>query len=133
MMVSVHVATGAAAGAIAGSRLRAALLGAALHAVEDAIPHEDFHSRRFEIWSGVSLLALIAAARGPFDPAVVGAAACAAPDLEHVLRLPLPGGRKLFPSHRYEGWHREDGLSVRTQLLAAGVIVALVVLRGKER
>ncbi len=132
MIVSLHVATGAAAGALVRSRGRAVLVGLALHAVGDALPHEEIRSRRFEIRSGLALLALLAVCRGPLDPAVVGGAASAAPDLEHVLPLPRPGGRDLFPSHRFPGWHRTGGLSVRLQLLAAGVIVGLL-LRRKER
>jgi hypothetical protein len=132
VIVSAHVATGAALGAAAGSRTRALILGLASHAVTDAVPHTDIDSRRFEIGSGLTLLAVLAAARGPFDPAVIGGAAAAAPDLEHVLPLPRPGGRALYPSHRIEGWHRTGGLPASVQLLAAGVIVALVVSRGKE-
>jgi len=132
VIVSLHVATGAAGGALAGSRRRAILLGAALHAAGDAVPHWDIGSRRFEIASGAALLALLAAARGPFDPAVLGAAAASAPDVEHVLRLPRPGGRKLFPSHRVRGWHKAGGLPAAAQLLAAGVIVGLLVPRRKE-
>ena len=54
-----------------------------------------------------------------------GAAAGSAPDLEHLLRLPRPGGRKLFPSHRFRGWHRADGVPTWAQLLAAGVLLGL--------
>jgi hypothetical protein len=134
MIVSLHVATGGAVGAAAGSRLRALVLGLAAHALGDAIPHEDIMSRRFETVSGLAALSLLAIARGPFDPAVIGAAAASAPDLEHVLPLPKPGGRDLFPSHRVEGWHRSGGLTAGTQLVAAGVIVALLVLpRRKDR
>ena len=57
--------------------------------------------------SGVLLLLVLALRRGLFDPAMLGGAACAAPDLEHVLPLPRPGGRELYPSHRVEGWHKE--------------------------
>ncbi|MER3410296.1 MAG: hypothetical protein C4306_09405 [Thermoleophilia bacterium] len=131
MIVSLHVATGAAAGVALRSRAGAVLAGLALHAAGDAIPHGEIRSRRFEIWSGVVLLCLLALRRGPLDPAVVGAAACAAPDVEHVLPLPKPGGRDLFPSHRFPGWHRGGGLSTSAQLLAAGVIVGWI-LRGKE-
>ena len=127
MIVSMHVATGAAAGALAGSRLRAALLGLVLHGICDYIPHMDLASRRFEIRSGLGLLGLLTATRGPFDPAVVGAAAASAPDLEHVLSLPRPGGKKLFPTHRFRGWHRTGGVSTGVQLIAAGVIVGLLV------
>jgi hypothetical protein len=129
MIVSMHVATGAAAGALAGSRPRAVLLGLVLHGVCDRIPHWDIPSRRFEIRSGLALLGLLAATRGALDPAVVGAAASSAPDLEHVVRLPRPGGKKLYPSHRVRGWHRTGGVSTRAQLFAAGVIVGLLLGR----
>jgi hypothetical protein len=128
----MHVATGAALGAAAGSRGRAVALGLASHALADAVPHTDIESRRFEIGSGLVLLGLLSFRLGPLHPAVVGAAAASVPDLEHVLPLPRPGGRALFPSHRIEGWHRGGGLPASLQLLAAGVIVALVVSRGKE-
>ncbi len=133
MIVAAHVATGAAAGAAAGSRLRAAIAGLVLHAVGDAVPHEDFPSIRFEVWSGVTLLALLAWRRGPLDPAVVGGAFCAAPDLEHVVPHPGHGRTPLFPSHRVEGWHRSGGISAPAQLLAAGGIVGLLVLRRRGR
>lgn len=123
MIVSLHVATGAAGGALAGSRLGALALGPLLHLAGDMVPHQDVASRKFEIWSGVACLAALALARGPLDPAVIGAAAASAPDLEHVLPLPQPGGRKLFPSHRVLGWHRSGGLPAWTQLLLAGTIV----------
>jgi hypothetical protein len=133
VVVSAHVATGAAAGVVAGGRLGAVLSGLTLHAIEDAIPHRDISSRRFELWSGLALLGLVALTRGPFDPATVGAAACASPDLEHLLPMPTPGGRKLFPSHRVEGWHREGGIPAWVQLVGAGVIVGLIATARKER
>jgi hypothetical protein len=133
VIVSLHVATGAAAGAAAGSRLGALVLGALAHLAGDRVPHRDIESRRFEIGSGVALLALLVTARGPGDPAVVGALAASAPDLEHVLPLPRPGGRKLFPSHRLHGWHRTGGLPAWVQLLSAGLIVGVLVRQGRAR
>jgi hypothetical protein len=130
MIVALHVATGAVAGALAGTNDRAALVGLALHAAGDAVPHEDFDSTRFEAATGIGLLALLALRRGVFDPAVVGAAFAAAPDLEHV--LPRSDGPKLFPSHRLEGWHRSGGISAPLQLGLALVIVGALVLRKKE-
>ena len=127
MIVSLHVATGAAGGALAGSRLGALAVGPFLHLAGDLVPHQDIDSRRFEIWSGLACLAAVAAARGPLDPAVVGGIAASAPDLEHVLPLPRPGGRKLFPSHRVHGWHRAGGVPAWAQLLAAGLIVGGLV------
>ena len=128
----MHVAAGAAVGALAGSRGRAVVLGFGLHGLQDAVPHQDIRSRRFEIVSGVALLGLLALRRGLFDPAVLGGAACAAPDLEHVLPLPRPAGRELYPSHRIEGWHQAGGVSTQVQLAAAGMIVALLMRRRKE-
>jgi hypothetical protein len=129
VIVTLHVATGAAVGAAAGSRRAAIGLGLLAHLVGDGIPHHDIPSRRFEVRSGVALLLLIALRRGPFDPATLGAAAASSPDLEHVLRLPRPRGRKLFPSHRFHGWHREGGLPDWVQLVTAGVLAGIVVAR----
>jgi hypothetical protein len=133
VIVSLHVATGAAAGAAAGSRLSAVAVGLLAHLAGDLIPHQDLDSRRFEIGSGIALIALLAVARGPSDPAVLGALAASAPDLEHVLPLPRPGGRKLFPSHRLHGWHRSGGLPAWAQLLSAGLIVGALIRPGRTR
>jgi hypothetical protein len=125
VIVALHVATGAVAGAATGSRAKAILLGPVLHLAGDWMPHEDFRSRRFEIGSGVAALALLAARRGLFDPATLGAAACSAPDLEHVLSSLRPGGRKLF--HDRLGWHRAGRFPALLQLaLACGILGALV-------
>ena len=125
----MHVATGAAVGAMLGSRTRALAAGPLLHFLCDVTPHQDIPSRRFEIVSGIALLALVAAARGPLEPAVIGAVAASAPDLEHVLRLPRPRGRKLFPTHRFGGLHRSGGAPAWLQLLAAGTIVGATIRR----
>jgi hypothetical protein len=129
VIVSLHVASGAAVGAFAPSRRAAIAAGALMHLAGDRLPHEDIASRRFELWSGVAALAAVTIRRGPFDVATLGAAAGSAPDLEHVLRLPRPGGRKLFPSHRFRGWHRSGGLPDWVQLLAAGVLLGLILSR----
>jgi hypothetical protein len=133
MIVAMHVATGAAAGAAVGSRGEAAVVGLILHALGDAVPHEDFESIRFESTTGLGLLALLALRRGLTDPAVIGGALSAAPDLEHVIPRPGHDRPMLFPSHRIEGWHREGGISAPLQLLLSAVIVALLALRRKER
>ena len=123
----MHVASGAAAGALLGSRGRALAAGPLLHFVCDVVPHEDIPSLRFEIGSGVALLGLVAAVRGPLDPAVFGAAASSAPDLEHVVRLRRAGGRKLFPTHRFRGLHPRGGVRAWVQLLIAGAIVGATI------
>ena len=131
MIVSLHVATGAAAGAALRSRTGAVGAGLLLHFVGDRIPHGDIASHRFEFWSGAVPLALLAAVRGPADAATVGGLAASVPDVEHVLPLPRPGGRKLFPSHRTAGWHRLGGVPVWAQVLAAGLLIGTVLGAGR--
>jgi hypothetical protein len=133
MVVAMHIATGAAGGALVGSRLGAACLGPVLHLVADRIPHQDIASRKFEIRSGVLGALALAAVRGPLHPATIGAIASAAPDLEHVLPLPRPGGRKLFPSHRSAGSHRPDGVPATVQLVLAGMLLGAVLGAGLRR
>jgi hypothetical protein len=133
MIVAMHVATGAAGGAVVRSRIGAALLGLALHAAGDRMPHQDIASRRFEVGSGVAGVLALAAVRGPFDPATIGAVAAAVPDVEHVVRLPRPGGRKLFPSHRIPGFHRPGGISAEAQLVIAGLLLGAVLGAGLGR
>jgi len=120
VIVALHAATGATMGAAVRSRTAAAVLGIPLHLAGDRIPHRDIHNRRFEIGSGLAIVALVAARRGLADAATIGALAACAPDLEHVLRLPRPGGSKLF--HERRGWHRSGPFSTRAQLLAAGLL-----------
>src|SRR5512132_1285755 len=54
-IVPFHVATGAAAGAAAGTRRGALALGLLTHLAGDFVPHQDVDSRRFEFGSGVTL------------------------------------------------------------------------------
>ena len=129
MIVALHVATGAAAGAASGSRLAALLLGPVLHLAGDRLPHQDFRSRRFEIGSGLAGILLLAARRGPLDPATVGAAASSAPDLEHVLPFLRPGGRKLF---HYRGWHRSGRFPAGLQFLLAAAILGALIAPGSR-
>jgi hypothetical protein len=132
VIVSLHVASGAAIGARAGSRRAAIGLGVLAHLLGDRVPHQDIPSHRFELRSGAVLLLLVALRRGVFDRATIGAAAASAPDLEHVVRLPRPGGRKLFPSHRFHGWHRTGGLPAWFQLVAAGALAGVVVAESRR-
>ena len=128
MIVSLHVATGGAAGALVRSRPLALLLGPALHVAGDHVQHEDIPDRSFEIGSGLVLLTLLAARRGPFDPAVLGGAAAAMPDLEHLVPRLRPGGEKLF--HRGGGRHGV-GVTAGAQLLLAGALVGWLLARRR--
>jgi len=133
VITSFHVASGAVCGAAVRSRPAAAALGFLLHLVGDVIPHDDIPSPNFEMWSGVAALTTVAIVRGPFDPATIGAAAASSPDLEHAIRLPRPGGRKLFPSHRFSALHQAGGVPTWAQLLTAGVLLGWVVGRQSRR
>jgi hypothetical protein len=128
MIVAAHVATGALAGRLAGSRLGAVALGVVLHGVGDSVPHEDF-GRRFELVTGAAGILLLAARHGPLAPVTVGAVASSIPDVEHVLPLPRPGGRKLYPTHRFASWHREGGIPAWVQLAAATAILLALTRR----
>ena len=132
MIVSLHVATGAAGGALVGSRRRAAVLGLVLHALGDRMPHQDIGSFRFEVQSGLAALVALALRHGPMSPVVIGAAASSAPDLEHAFAFPRPGGRKLFPSHRLHGWHRAGGVPAWVQLLGAGAILGTLLAQKRR-
>ena len=133
MIVVVHVATGTLGGALAGSRLRSLALAPLLHVIGDVIPHEDIPSHRFEAATGAAGLLLLAAARGPLDPATLGGLVSSLPDVEHTLRLPRPGGRKLFPSHRWGGGHRWRPIPASAQLLVAGAILGTLLAGSRWR
>ncbi len=128
MIVSLHVATGAALGAAVRSRPLALLLGPALHVAGDRVPHEDIPDRSFEIAGGLAALGLLAARRGLFDPAVLGGAAASMPDLEHLVPWFRLRGEKVF--HRGGGRHGA-GISVEAQLLLAGAILGLLLARRR--
>jgi hypothetical protein len=127
VIVSLHVATGAVGGALVRSRRRSLPLSLLLHLAGDRMPHHDIGDRHFEIGSGIAAVVLLALVRGPFDPAVTGALAASCPDLEHVFRLPHPSGRKLFPSHRFRGWHRPGGVPAWAQLVVAGYLIGTLL------
>jgi hypothetical protein len=125
VIVSLHVASGAALGALTRSRLAALALGPPLHLACDRVPHEDIADRRFEVRSGLFGLALLVLCGGPLDPATLGAASASAPDLEHIFRRLRPHGRKLF--HGGRGWHRSGRFRAEVQLVLAGAIIGLLL------
>jgi hypothetical protein len=128
VIVSLHVATGGAVGALLGSRPLALLLGPALHVAGDQVPHEDIPDQSFEIGSGLLALGLLVARRGPLDAAVLGGAAAAMPDLEHVVPWLRPRGEMLF--HRGGGRHGA-GISAEAQLVVAGAMVGWLLARRR--
>ena len=128
MVVSLHVATGGILGALVRSRPLAVALGPALHVAGDHVPHEDIPDESFELASGLLALGLLAARRGPFDAAVLGGAAAAMPDVEHLLPWLRVRGEMLF--HRGAGGHGV-GIPVEAQLLIAGATVGWLL--GRRR
>jgi DNA-binding transcriptional LysR family regulator len=106
------------------SRTAAALLGIPLHLAGDRVPHRHIADRRVEIGSALLIVGLVAKRRGITDKATIGALTACLPDVEHIIRLPRPGGSKLF--HERRGWHREGRLSPRVQLLIATLLVGRI-------
>jgi hypothetical protein len=131
VIASLHAATGATMGVGVRSRAAAALLGVPLHLAGDRVPHRDIHDRRFEISSGLFVVVLISARRGLTDRATIGALTTCLPDVEHIVRLPRPGGSKLF--HGRRGWHRSGSLSPSAQLLIAALLVGRILARPSHR
>ena len=123
VIVSLHVATGAAAGALTRSRGASLVLGPLLHLAADRIPHDDIGDVDFETYSGLAMLTLLGVGRGWLNPAVLGGAAAAAPDLEHVVPWLRPGGRKLFHNGEPDG----GGVSTGVQLVLAGAIIGYLI------
>jgi hypothetical protein len=132
VIASLHAASGATVGAATGSRVAAALLGPILHVAGDAVPHRDIADQRLDAAGGLLALSIVCVRRGLFDAATIGAAASILPDAEHVVRLPRPGGLKLF--HDGRGWHREGAFSTAAQLGFAALLLArLLRPRGLAR
>lgn len=128
MIASLHVASGAAAGAVTRSRTLAVLLGPALHLAADWVPHRDMEARTFELASSAFGVILLAFRRGPTHPVTLGALSAAAPDLEHFFPVLRPGGSKLF--HDRRGWHRWGRLSPQVQLIVAAAVIGLLARKG---
>jgi hypothetical protein len=127
VIASLHVASGAAAGALTGSRVLAILLGPALHLAADRVPHRDIMNTNLDLVSGVVGAATLAVRYGPTHPVTLGGVLAAAPDLEHVCPLLRPAGAKLF--HGRRGWHRTGRLPVGLQLAAAVLVIGLLAVR----
>jgi hypothetical protein len=132
MIALMHVATGAAAGAVVRSRVAALALGPALHLACDYVPHRDLENRTVDLGTGVTGAMLLALRHGPTHPMTLGALGAAAPDLEHLFPILRPRGAKLF--HGRRGWHRSGRLSAGVQLsVAIAVIAALTVKAPRFR
>ena len=143
MIVSLHVATGAAGGAIVRSRTGAIGLGLVLHALGDRVPHQDIRSRRFEIRSGVACGvalagAILLAIAGPSDASDQGEPAAWVDWLKLVLGLLLvlvavrqwrarPHGGEEAPTPRWMG-----ALDSFTPAKAAGAGVVLGTVNPKN-
>jgi hypothetical protein len=127
VIASLHVASGAAAGALTRSRLLAVLIGPALHLAADGVPHRDIANRNLDLVSGIVAATTLALRYGPTHPVTLGGVAAAAPDLEHVWPVLRPAGAKLF--HGRRGWHRAGRLPVGLQMAAAVLVIGVLAMR----
>ena len=132
MIVLFHAASGAAAGALARSRIAALALGPGLHVAADQVPHRHPERTRWEYLAGSVAIGALAKRRGVFDVATLGAFATVLPDLEHIILGPRPGGAKLF--HRRRGADRHDatGLSTGTQTLLAVLLLTPLLASARR-
>jgi hypothetical protein len=127
MISALHVASGAALGAVTRSRVLALALGPPLHLAGDRVPHQDIESTSVDLASGLGTAVLLALRYGPMHPVTLGAVSAAAPDLEHLLPFLRPSGAKLF--HGRRGWHRAGPLQAHTQLAVAALVVGVLATR----
>ena len=123
---SLHVATGAAAGALLRSRSAAFVVGPLLHVVGDRMPHHDIGWRKFEVWTCIGGIVALGIARGPLDPATVGGFASRTPST----LIRRPGGSSSRPRHARLA---PAGHRVRVEVLAAGPILGGLVAAGVAR
>lgn len=115
MIVALHVATGAATGALTRSRLAATALGPPIHRASDRVPHRHPYWA-WDVVLGAAALSYVAARRGLSDAATIGALAAVAPDLKHA----LPRKRQRRRRRR----RKPSGLPVSAQLAFAAALLA---------
>jgi hypothetical protein len=129
VIVSLHVATGAAAGSLLRSRLGSLPLGLLLHLAGDLMPHEDIFDREFEVGSG---------SRRSFCSPLFEARSI--PQSPVRSRRQLRTSNTLF-AYRAQaaassfqviayGWHQSGGVPAPLQLLTAGFLIGLLLRRG---
>jgi hypothetical protein len=129
MIVALHAASGAAAGAVTRSRLAALVLGPVLHVAADRVPHRHPSDELWEYIGGVVAVGLVAGRRGLFDAATLGAVAAVLPDAEHLAPALRLRGVKVF--HPRPGGPRSSaGVSVGIQALVAALILAPLLRRA---
>jgi len=115
MIVALHVATGAATGALTRSRLAAVALVPPVHLASDRVPHRHPHWV-CDLMLGGAGLANVATRRGLSDPTTIGALAAVASDLKHVLPPRRQG--------RLRRRRKQRGLPVSAQLALAAALLA---------
>lgn len=133
VIVALHVAAGAATGALTRSRVAAVTLGPLLHVASDCVPHRHPASSELEVLAGIFVFGVVTGSRGALSAATLGAVAAAFPDLEHVVPALRARGAKVF--HRLPGGDRDDatGVSARTQVALAVMLLAPVLCGRPNR
>jgi hypothetical protein len=131
MICGVHALVGAALGSLTRHRATAAGLGVAAHAVCDLIPHRDL-SVPTEVALLAAALGGVGATCGVRSTEFAGALGGALPDLENVVPPSWQGGRKWFPSHRFEHARGPQPMWP-TALIAAAALACLASTRAGRR
>ena len=107
MIVALHVATGAATGALTRSRIAAVAIGPVLHVASDRVPHRHLRHASVDYLTGLLALAALVRRRGGSDAATLGALAAVMPDAEHLVPGLRPRGARVF--------HRRDAAAAASR------------------
>lgn len=135
MIELAHVGSGAVAGAGFRAPLHAAIAGVIVHGLLDAAPHGEMEDEQWELASTALGLGLLLARFGARSPVFWGAVGSVLPDVEIVVPAPRPGGRRLFPTHRYDVLHSSRtplGLPAWAQAVLGGAAVGALFLAGNR-
>jgi len=134
MMVSVHVAVGAAIGAGVRKPWLSFVSGAASHLLCDLVPHKDYDIK-IEAPLAVAMFAYLIKRYGLNSPQVAGAFGAIAPDGENaaaVLGI-IPADSTVFPTHNdKKPWFVGHGSKVPSPIpqIALAIICLALADRG---
>ena len=132
MIVALHVATGAATGALTRSRIAAVAIGPVLHVASDRVPHRHPRHASVDYLTGLLAFAALARRRGGSDAATLGALAAVMPDAEHLVPALRPRGARVFHRRRRGRRRKPSGLSAGVQLFLAAAMLAPLLLGERK-
>ena len=128
MIVALHVATGAATGALTRSRIAAVAIGPVLHVASDRVPHRHFRHASVDYLTGLLAFGALVRRRGGSDAATLGALAAVMPDAEHLVPALRPRGVRVFHRRRRRRRRKPSGLPAGVQLFLAVAMLAPLLL-----